>query len=647
MPINEAKPSADTFDVNQALQHASTHHRAGDLQDADLLYRAILKVEPKHPIANHNLGILALQVQQTSVAVMHLKMALESNPNEQQYWLSYINALILTDHLDVARQIFAQGVERGLKGAAVEAIALRLSRSATKSTVTSKHLPFVNQADGVTNQTSRHQQGDVETILCPANKHNAAPPRNSAVTAGKSILEPTSKEINLLAKYINQKCFTKAETLARQITEQFPGHGVGWKALGVVFMSQGRFEESLVPLQQAAQLLPGDAEAHNNLGVILKEIGRLEEAEACYRRTLEIKPAYANAHSNLGNTLMKMGQLCEAEASFRCALTINSRLIEVHHNLGCNLFEQGRYSEAEASFRRALKITPANCEALAELGIVLPALGRLEEAEACLRQSLILLRTKLDKHVLLSSGRPNPRPVMNLEGARQTLFEARSRLMAANLPFFLSNGTLLGIVRNGDLLPHDKDMDIGLPWDVNRHHLLEILCSGNVFQNLRAERNNDADLQFNIALKHRNTNSGLDLFFYLPDGDHFMCSFNCRAQPMTSRPRKFSIGTLDWRGVSWPVPDPTDQYLTDFYGEHWRIPDPYFDTVLSSNCQTPESCDARRVFGYRRLFERLKHREWDKAMGYCRQLLGLRNDDFIQEILQWIKQKQVNLDVTD
>ena len=48
--------------LDQALQQAVAAHREGKLQDAELLYRAILQSQPNHPDANHNLGVLAVAV---------------------------------------------------------------------------------------------------------------------------------------------------------------------------------------------------------------------------------------------------------------------------------------------------------------------------------------------------------------------------------------------------------------------------------------------------------------------------------------------------------------------------------------------------------------------------------------------------------
>ena len=48
-----------TVNIEQALQKGIAAHKEGKVQDAERLYRVILKSQPLHPEANHNLGLLA------------------------------------------------------------------------------------------------------------------------------------------------------------------------------------------------------------------------------------------------------------------------------------------------------------------------------------------------------------------------------------------------------------------------------------------------------------------------------------------------------------------------------------------------------------------------------------------------------------
>ena len=91
--------------IEQALQQGVAAHKEGKLQDAERLYRAILQSQPAHPDANHNLGVLAVSFNKADLALPLFKTALEANPKIEQFWLSYIDALIKEKQFENAKQV--------------------------------------------------------------------------------------------------------------------------------------------------------------------------------------------------------------------------------------------------------------------------------------------------------------------------------------------------------------------------------------------------------------------------------------------------------------------------------------------------------------------------------------------------------------
>ncbi|MBK9161358.1 MAG: sulfotransferase [Nitrosomonadales bacterium] len=260
----------------QLLQQAIAHHQAGRLAEAEHLYRIILQIQPNHPDANHNLGVIALQVKQPAGALPHLRIAFESNPDHTQYRLSYIEALIQTGQVGLARQAFDEGRLRRLKDDAVEALARRLNDT-------------------------------------PA--------------------APSQQDIDALAARFNEGRYEEAAVLAQALTLRFPQHGIVWKGLGLAFHRMNRNEDALAPMRKAIALSPMDPEAHNNLGIALKELDRLSEAEASCRKALQIKPDFAEVHCNLGNITKELGRLDEAETSYLQAIKFKPDLVIAHYNL--------------------------------------------------------------------------------------------------------------------------------------------------------------------------------------------------------------------------------------------------------------------------------------------------------------------------
>lgn len=351
--------TADSPLLQQTLNQAIHLHQTGHLPAAERLYRLILNTAPKHPDANHNLGVLLMQSNNPDTGLLHLKTALEAHPQQGQFWFSYITALMRTGHLQTARQVLAQGRQLGLHGDAIESLARQLTPDVPAAPLPAERAP-----------ESKHASNRKK----PFSKTNRQK-------------KPSAKEISTLSALFNQGRYAETEARARQFTKRFPKNGVGWKALGAAIKAQGRTAESLEPKQKAAQLSPNDAEAHNNLGFTLLELGRLEEAETCCRRAIELKPDLASAHNNLGNILKELGCIEDAEASYRRALAITPDFALAHENLGNTLRTLGRLDEAAASYLRALAIAPDAFHHAVHAHLLLPIIAdSLEGAAASLKR---------------------------------------------------------------------------------------------------------------------------------------------------------------------------------------------------------------------------------------------------------------------
>jgi hypothetical protein len=230
---------------------------------------------------------------------------------------------------------------------------------------------------------------------------------------------------------------------------------------------------------------------------------------------------------------------------------------------------------------------------------------------------------------------------MVVEDARIALIAARQHLIQHEIPFFLTAGTLLGIIRDGDLLPFDKDMDLGIPAEIAREKVVAALTANQEFKLNRPETTSAESWYWNFSFIHVATNVVVDIFFYHPDGTHFLCGFFTKPHPINSRPRKFAITELEWQGYQWPIPSPPEQYLVDVYGEEWKVPDPNFDTALSNRCQTAGSKPNRIGYGYAKLYDAIAAGKWRKAHGICEQILGISEDAYIANLKLWLAEHRL------
>jgi predicted O-linked N-acetylglucosamine transferase (SPINDLY family) len=254
--------------VDEACSKAMTLQLAGRLDQAEQLYRAILLAAPHHAAANYCVGMLNVQLRRPSDGLSFLLVALQANPQIPDYWLGYLEALLLSGRSGEAGDALILGRQHGLAGDAADDFAKRLVQ--------------VSAADG-------------ERTLLAALEHGDRP---------------------------------SAHALARHMTELHPARGVGWKVLGALLWAEGCTTEALAAMQTSALLLPQDSEAHCNLGLTLSKLSRFEEAETCLRKALDIDPTFSIAHYRLGMTYSLQARLPEAEASLRRGLALRANYAE-------------------------------------------------------------------------------------------------------------------------------------------------------------------------------------------------------------------------------------------------------------------------------------------------------------------------------
>ena len=81
------------------------------LDEAEFLYQKIIETQPTHPDANHNLGALKVSQNKIADALPFFKIALEGNSNIEQYWISYIDALVKDNKLEEAETISRKAIK--------------------------------------------------------------------------------------------------------------------------------------------------------------------------------------------------------------------------------------------------------------------------------------------------------------------------------------------------------------------------------------------------------------------------------------------------------------------------------------------------------------------------------------------------------
>ena len=268
--------------VDQLLQKGVEAHKAGRVKEADSYYTVILKVQPNHPDANHNMGVLAVGFGKVQEAIPFFQKALEANPTIEQFWLSYVETLI------------------------------RLGRKTEATTELEK-----------------------AKKLCA--KGNLLSNLGNMLEDQKFSNELQSAKLELLLNLYNQSKFNEALDFAKMELENFPKSIILFNIIGSVYASLGELDEAIKSYKNALSINPNSIEVLNNMGLALKEKGMLHEAIDIYKQVLEINPRFCEAYSNMGIALKESGRLDDAIIAYNKALFINPQFPKAYNNLGLAL----------------------------------------------------------------------------------------------------------------------------------------------------------------------------------------------------------------------------------------------------------------------------------------------------------------------
>jgi tetratricopeptide (TPR) repeat protein len=267
---------AETFDL------AVRHHQAGNLPQAETLYRQVLQADGAHAGAHHLLGLLAHQCGHLEDAVALIGRAIALNPNVAEFYSNLSLVLKargqLTDAVRCARR------------------ALELNPHLTDALV-NLAVPLALQGD----------RAEAEKCLRQALSIN---PRHA------------NAHYNLGTILKEQEHWAEANVCFRQVVRLNPQSVEALTNLGVVLKEQGQLAEAIACFRQALRLDANHVDAHAHLGGALSERGDFGDACACFRDALRIDPRYASAYTNLGVALARLGQLDEAENCYQQALAI-------------------------------------------------------------------------------------------------------------------------------------------------------------------------------------------------------------------------------------------------------------------------------------------------------------------------------------
>lgn len=352
-PSSNAEPDSKTPPMSagaaqllqQSMDLALQCHRDKQWAEAAALYNIVLRLQPEHPDANHNLGAISVEQGDYLGAIPFFKIALQANPKFEPYWSSLIDALMQAEEYTLATDILEDARRAGVNCNVVGELAARLVEVALRRT---RHTPPI--------------EGE----------------------------QPPQAQSSELVHLYEANDFDGAIKLSKKIAHEYPQSMVGWKGLGAAYMRQGLREDAIEALKHALALNSSDFDALSNYGLALFARNELVQAEILLRQAVRHRPRLKSGWYNLGLVMRAQGRFDAVERAYRCALDAEGDDIGVLINLAALLVELGRLTEAEECARKAIAMDEKSHWAYQQLSLVLKDQGRLTEALQVARQSIDL-----------------------------------------------------------------------------------------------------------------------------------------------------------------------------------------------------------------------------------------------------------------
>ena len=295
-----------------------------------------------------------------------------------------------------------------------------------------------------------------------------------------------------------------------------------------------------------------------------------------------------------------------------------------------------RWDAAMLLFRQALALNPQDSQTHTAMARCLHRQGDLPQALQYYRQAL-----RCQCQQPMSATAPHSsRQLFDHRAAEDTLWQVLTQLAAAGVHAFASSGTLLGLVREGHLLPFDKDLDIGLPFGQMEVAAACLKAAGwqrkvtiHGLVNPQAWHGHGVALDLcGFALEPASGKVIGGFWFQTPDHPW---------SRVTEYPELKLQQIAKPHGKVWHLVEP-EAILVPLYGQDWRVPDPDFDSVIAAHnlrgCSLLAQC-----YAFSRIYSTWVLGQTQKARSLVRHALRhLPEDALLHEVARLLGMSRTN-----
>ena len=345
--------------IEKALQQGIAAHKEGRLQDAERFYRTILRAKPEHSHANHNLGVLAVAVGKPAEAIPFFKLALEVGPNIEQFWLSYIDALVKTEKFDDARRVLADAQQAGIAMAKLQTFEGRLQSERSSG-------------GGISHQKLGNTLQSHQDELSPAIELREVGKYKEAQEWLSNFIEHDSKNVEALSLLSQVLLLDKKEaeaervlTEAASIDSELPSV---YRNQARLLLKQSRAAEALDRAHLGCKRSPEEFESLMVLAACLVANQRDLEARPLIEKILKAEPDYAEAYATRALIKLREKDPSGAIKDVETTVSLKPHLTQMWQLLSSLHYQANNLSGAIEALRSALKNESKNANIMAQLG---------------------------------------------------------------------------------------------------------------------------------------------------------------------------------------------------------------------------------------------------------------------------------------
>ena len=160
--------------------------------------------------------------------------------------------------------------------------------------------------------------------------------------------------------------------------------------------------------------------------------------------------------------------------------------------------------------------------------------------------------------------------------ARKDLLKVKKALDKAGVRFFLMFGTLLGAVRDKDLILYDKDIDLGIfyedSWKLEKAE--KILEKHGILMEGKRRRKPDTPCEKFVLFGKTVWGIEFMTMYLIEDTYWHIDSSDWRGARLVPIKREHldNLEEIDFLGTKFLIPSSPEKVLESWYGSNWRIP---------------------------------------------------------------------------